>query len=257
MSDFLIKKWYLDIADNKGNVFIGYWLSIRWKRFLIHGYQILQHSFEKGIRTRTEFTKIPEPFFDNRKKELLCSFKDIEVSWELSSNNIHETLIKNSKGKIKWSCLQPKTRAKFYSPNFSFDGLGYVELIEISVPVWKLPFESLYWGRCHTEKNYLVWIKFNGNENKEIIWHNNRRINNFKITDDVLVGKDFQLNFGKKYPLREGKISSTIFKPFGNILKVFPKTTFLADEHKFYSLGKLRTRQRMENAIIIYEKVLW
>jgi len=38
-SDFFLKKWYLDAADDRGNVYIGYWASLRWRELRLHGYQ--------------------------------------------------------------------------------------------------------------------------------------------------------------------------------------------------------------------------
>lgn len=41
MSDFLLKKWYLDAAHCCGNVYIGYWAMVQWKGLTLHYYQQL------------------------------------------------------------------------------------------------------------------------------------------------------------------------------------------------------------------------
>jgi hypothetical protein len=30
MIHFGLKKWYLDVADDRGNVYLGYWLQLKW-----------------------------------------------------------------------------------------------------------------------------------------------------------------------------------------------------------------------------------
>lgn len=256
MSDFLLKKWYLDAADYQGNVFIGYCLSLRWKKLTLHGYQLLQHSLKNGVKTKGGFTKEILPIYKN-SNQLIWQPKSLQAAWISSANSLNEVLFNSEQGRIKWQCLQPKAKAKIELPEFSFTGWGYTELIEITIPVWKLPFKSLYWGRCHTDNHYLVWIKWEGNTNQNLVWHNGKRSNNIVITDKEIRGSNFRLKLGKNIPLRQGALINTILKPFRKITKLFPEVTFLAEENKWYNQGLLETNLATEPATIIYEKVLW
>lgn len=256
MSDFILKKWYLDAADDQGNVFIGYWASLQWKKIILHGYQLIQRSQKGGIKTQGGFTKQPEPFFEN-DHHLIWQPKNLKSSWKSSDDSINEVLFKSNKGDIKWRCLQPKAKTRIQLPDLSFEAEGYTELIEIKIPVWDLPFKTLYWGRAHSENHYLIWIKWDGATKQNIVWFDGKRSNDLEITNDLIYGSNFQLKLGENIPLRQGELISTIFKPFTKIVKLFPKSTFLADEHKWFNQGIIMANSISEPATIIYEKVLW
>lgn len=256
MSDFKLIKWYLDAADNQGNVFIGYWASLQWRKITLHGYQLFQRSQKGDIKTQGGFAKQPEPFFQNNH-HLVWQPKNLKSSWESSDSKISEVLFKSGKGNIKWQCLQPKAKAEIQLPELSFEGAGYTELIEITIPIWDLPFKTLNWGRAHSENHYLTWIKWNGATKQNIVWFDGKRSNNLEITDDLIYNSNFQLKLGDNISLRQGKLVSTIFKPFTKIVQLFPKSTFLADEHKWFNQGIITTNSISEPATIIYEKVLW
>lgn len=256
MSDFKLVKWYLDAADNKGNVFIGYYASLHWKKITLHGYQLFYRSPEGGTKTWGDFSKQPTPVVKNNN-QIVWQPKYLSASWESSENTIDEVLFSSECGYINWKCLQPKAKAKIQLPTYSFEGLGYTELIEITVPIWNLPFKTLYWGRALSKNHCLSWIKWDGEKEKSLIWHNGKRSNNLTITDDIIGGSDFKLKLRESISLRQGKLKSTVFKSFGKITKLLPRTTFLADEHKWYCQGILESNSGSEPAIIIYEKVLW
>ena len=256
MSNFSLRKWYLDIADDKGDVYIGYCVSLKWAKFELNGFQHLWHSPEKGIVTQTEVAKVPTPTYKG-ENQLLWQPHGIKAVWESVDKPIKETLLDVEDGKIVWQCTQPKARASIDSSQLSFSGWGYTEFIDITIPVWKLPFKTLYWGRCHTNNHYLVWIKWDGKTKQNLIWFDGKRNQDFLIEGDKIIGSDFLLKLGENIPLRKGKIGSTIFQPFGNIVKILPKTIFLVDERKWYNKGILETNSKAESATTIYEEVLW
>jgi hypothetical protein len=256
MSDFFLKKWYVDAADNQGNVFIGYWVSLRWRKITLHGYQLLQRLPKGDIQTQGGFTKQPEPFLENDHR-LVWQPKNLKSSWESSDNTIREVFFESDRGNITWQCVQPKAKAKIQLPDISFEGAGYTECIEITIPIWDLPLKTLYWGRAHSENHYVTWIKWDGTTKQSIVWFDGKRSNDLEITNDVIYSSHFQLQVGDNISLREGKLASTVFKPFAKIVALFPKSTFLAEEHKWFSQGTLTANSIFEPATIIYEKVIW
>lgn len=256
MSDFLFKKWYLDATDDKGNVFIGYWASLQWKKLILTGYQLFFHSIKDGIKTQGGITKQPSPIFiDNN--HLVWRPKNLEASWESTKESLSEKLFFSKNGDIKWQCLQPNAKAKIISAENSFEGQGYTEFIEITLPVWQLPFKTLYWGRALSRNQSLIWIKWDGETKQNLVWLNGIRSNVLEISDQAISGTDFKLSLGANIPLRQGKLSSTVFKPFGKIITSLPKTTLIADEQKWLNRGFLETNSICEAVNIIYEKVLW
>jgi hypothetical protein len=255
MQNYSLKKWYLDAADDQGNVYIGYCVFLKWGKFELNGLQHFWHS-PGGIKTQTNFTRQSAPAYE-REDRLAWKPPGLKGVWESVTEPVKATLLDIEAGKIIWQCMQPKARASVNSAGLSFSGWGYTECIDITVPLWKLPFKTLYWGRCHTNNHYLVWIKWEGKTKQNLIWLDGKCSHDFVIVADKISGDDFLLELGKNVRLREGKIGSTILQPFRNITGFLPKTILSIDEHKWYNLGILQTKSEVEPAVVIYEKVSW
>lgn len=255
-SDFFLKKWYVDAADYLGHVYIGYWLFIRWGKLKLHGYQHLWHTPGEGMRTQLGLGKLPEPCWQNRRQMIWRTDK-FRSSWESASDPISETLLSSEQGDIKWQCFQPKANALIELPQISFQGWGYSECLELTIPVWKLPLNNLYWGRCHTENHTLVWIKWGGPSPRRLIWHNGRQTSLLSISKDHIQGSDFCLAVEEKIPLSRGRLSDTVFKTIDTVMSLFSNATFISEENKWYGRGRLETPTATEPATIIYEEVSW
>jgi hypothetical protein len=255
MPDFSLRKWYLDVADDQGGVFIGYCLFLKWGHFELNGLQHLWRS-PKGIETQTDITGQSAPCYE-RKDRLVWKPRGLEGIWDSVEEPVKATLLDVEEGKIEWQCTQPKARARVNSPRLSLSGWGYTERIDITIPIWKLPFETLYWGRCHTDNHYLVWIKLEGGTKQDLIWFDGKCSHDLVIQAERIVGPDFVLELGEFVRLREGRIGSTILQPFRNITRILPKTILSLDERKWYSRGILHTKAEVEPAIVIYERVSW
>jgi len=256
MSGFSFKKWYLDAADDQGNVYIGYWVSLHWRSLTLYAYQHLWRTSQEGVKTQGGLTRQPTPFLENDKR-LVWKPQNLNATWDSAAARLDQQLLKSEKGEIKWQCIQPKAKVNIELPRISFSGWGYTECIEITIPVWKLPFKTLYWGRAHSENHYLVWIKWESPTTQSLVWHNGQRGTDLIITGHQISSSDIRLKVGENTTLRQGKLISTIFQPFSKIKKLLPTRTFLADEQKWYSRGQLETKTNSEPAIIIHEKVTW
>ena len=256
MKDFSLKKWYLDSADDQGNVYIGYLVSLQWRHLELHGYQHVWRTPSNGIHTQGGLTKQPLPVWEN-KHRLIWQPHQLTASWDSVADGIDETLCCTDQGEITWHCTQPKAKAQIHLPHLSFSGWGYTECIEMTIPVWELPFQKLYWGRCHSENHYLVWIKWDGSTTQQLMWHNGKRATDLTITATQISGSDWQLTLGENIPLRQGTLISTVFHPYHKVTRLLPEATFLAEEHKWYNLGQLESQTGSEPAVSIYEEVVW
>jgi hypothetical protein len=255
MTEFSLKKWYMDAADGQGNVFIGYWVALHWRSLALSGYQYLWHTPGKDINTQTEFSKQPEPVWQS-PDSLSWQLKNLNARWISMGSGIEKT-IKLGKGEIEWRCIQPKAKAKIELSQFAISGWGYTEYININVPIWKLPFHTLHWGRTHSDNHYLAWIKLEGIIELNTVWLDGQPDNSLTISDRQIHGSGFNLELGENTPLRGGKVISTVLSPYKYFIKLFPKNAFLMDEQKWYNLGMLKTDNTIEKAISIYEKVTW
>jgi hypothetical protein len=256
MSDFSLRKWYMDAADDRGDVYIGYSVSLKWGKLELNGVQHLWRSPGEGVKTQTKITRNCPPEYKNRDK-LVWKTGTVEGTWESVEKPIVAILLDTKDGKIEWQCNQPKARATIKTAQLSFSGWGYTECINITIPVWKLPFKVLYWGRCHTKSHSLVWIKWEGKTRRDLIWFDGKCSQEFIIEADKITGPDFRLQLGENVPLREGKLGSTIFPSLGNLTRILPEMVLSVDERKWYNRGTLETAAGEESATVIYEEVRW
>jgi hypothetical protein len=256
MKDFSLKKWYLDAADQQGNVYIGYHVALQWRHLELHGYQHVWRTPEKGTQSQGGLTKQPLPVWEN-KHRLIWQPHHLTATWDSAAEEINETLYCSDQGEITWHCTQPKAKAQIHLPRLTLSGWGYTEWLEMTIPAWELPFEHLYWGRCHSENHYLVWIKWEGATTQQLIWHNGARATDLMITATCIRGTDFQLILGENIPLRQGKLISTVFQPYRHLTQLLPEATLLADERKWYNLGQVESKTGSEPVTSIYEEVVW
>jgi hypothetical protein len=252
--DFILKKWYLDAADDQGNVYIGYWVALRWRELRVHGYQQLWHTPPRGVKTQGGLSRRPPPCWQSDSR-LGWQVGPAQHTWDSAAPGIGGKLISTAEGDIRWQCTQPKAWAHIQLPRLSWTGWGYTECIDITIPIWRLPFQTLYWGRCHTASHYLVWMKWDGVAADNLLWHNGQRSTDWTISDRLVEGPDFRLTIDEPIPLRQGLLIETVFRPLSKLTALFPAATFLADEHKWYSLGRLDTPASSEPATMIYEEV--
>jgi hypothetical protein len=256
MPDFALRKWYLDAADDRGNVFIGYWIALKWGKLKLNGWQNLWRTSERGVVTQTSITRQSQPGYEGMNR-LTWKPDKLEGTWESEEKPVEATLVDIEAGKIVWHCTQPKAQASIKSPRLSFSGWGYTEYLDISIPLWKFPFKTLYWGRCHTNSHYVVWIKWEGKTKQNLVWSDGKCSQDFCIEDNKITGPDFLLKLGENVPLRQGKIGPNILQSLSNITRILPKTILSLDERKWYNRGILETSTEAEPAIVIYEEVSW
>ena len=73
-------------------------------------------------------------------------------------------------GTIDWVCHMPRARATVRIGDDHFEGLGYAELLEMSVSPRKLPFQTLRWGRHLSPEHWLAWIELATGLERRWIW---------------------------------------------------------------------------------------
>lgn len=246
----------MDVADYHGNVYIGYWAALKWGKLKLNGWQNLWRTPEKGVITQTALTKQAPPAYEGLNR-LVWKPDKLKGTWESKVKPIEATLVDTDAGKIIWHCTQPKARASIKSTRLSFSGLGYTEYLDISIPIRRLPFKTLYWGRCHTENHYIVWIKWDGKTKQNLAWHDGECSRDCTIEENKITGTDFLLKLGENIPLRQGQIGHNILRSSGIIPGILPKTIFSMDERKWYTTGTLETGTGAEPATTIYEVVSW
>ena len=257
MSDFSLRKWYLDAADERGRVFIGYWATTSWKGLSLHFFQHLWIAQGGQLRSFGSFASSPEPQWQE-EGVLRWPLPGLRGEWHASRvQGLSEQLLADQQGGIRWVCHQPKAWAKVDGREGSLEGWGYTECIEISIPPWKLPIKTLYWGRCHSASHYLVWIKWEGPSHQSLLWHNGQRLEDFSVSDAGVKAVPAAFEIDESLTLRKGTIGRSVFRALGPLAWLVPSKTRRIHEHKLYGTGRIVTQSDSQPATAIFEKVEW
>ena len=255
-SDFTLTKWYMDVVDEQLNAYIGYWVALKWRHVRLQGDHHLLRTAEDGVRTHGGLSNVPPPI---REGEARVRWHPRHGSglWSAAADPITATLFDADLGAIRWECLMPKARARMDLSQLSIDGWGYVERIELTVPVWDLPFERLLWGRAHTAGHSLVWIQSAGVAAHSLAWYDGAPVTGLDVRDDRIQTSACRVDIEQAIPLRRGPLHATIFHRLPAVTKLLPRPAFLAHEHKWVARGLLHGPAAPEPATLIHEEVTW
>jgi hypothetical protein len=89
----------------------------------------------------------------------------IEGTWTFLSPPVRrwrKPLYKDSTGWCDWKVWTPRAEVDlvFYQgkKRFHLKGTGYIDFVRLSLPFWKMPFQTLYWGRMHSPRSWSVFL---------------------------------------------------------------------------------------------------
>ena len=142
---FSLKKWYLDAADQHGNVYIGYHVALHWQHLELHGYQHVWRTPENGTQSQGGLTKQPLPVWEDQHR-LIWQPHHLTATWDSEADRIDETLYCTDEGEITWHCTQPKAKAQIQLPHLSLERLGVYRVYRNNnPPSMATPIRSPFW----------------------------------------------------------------------------------------------------------------
>jgi len=147
-SNFYLSKWYLDCVSEEGDVLIGYAARIGWRGLSINFSSLLLRRAHHVAESKTSLRELRVPLIEGAELHWNSPELDVKGTWKPLEQPIRRILMEDDAGSIEWNCISPRSEAKFsIGASLSFEGLGYVEHLTMSIPPWKLPFDELRWGR--------------------------------------------------------------------------------------------------------------
>jgi hypothetical protein len=258
-SDFLVSKWYADVVDAQtGDVTILYHSTLQWKKLRLQFSNSLQFVNRSKLRSSASFTRQYTAVLADGIFTL--SGTAASGHWSASGQSITETLFEDDSGYILWECFMPSAAGKvqFVQRKAVYEGLGYVERLTFTVKPWEMPIQTLRWGRFLAERHAVVWIRWEGRAERNLIFHNGQKYTNVQITDDELRFGKHRLVLAEKYPLRNGSLITTVFKKFSWLRKLFPEGILNLQECKWQTRGQLlKDDILLTTGWSIHEKVEW
>jgi len=106
------------------------------------------------------------------------SSRTLRVSgrWSPIVPAVSVVLLEREDGRIEWSCLSPAATARVTVGARAYEGGGYVERLVMTLPIARLPIRELRWGRFISGAQSCVWIRWAGQVERSLCFHNGRPV---------------------------------------------------------------------------------
>ena len=240
-SNFRLTKWYLDCVAVDGTVVIGYAARLHLHGVSVPFMQVLLSRPGHPRRSHRSWTDLQTPVNQNGGFVWRVPTLGVDARWELRSPPVRRMLLDTAEGAVEWRCHLPcgPSHVSLQRDALEVDGLGCVEELEISIPPWKLPIESLRWGHFVSSNHDMTWIDWSGPHPLTLAFLDGVEQLEASVEDhhiDVAGGPCLKLLPGRE--LRSGAVSSEIHLPPA-LARLVPGIAGAMFEHKWLSRGVL------------------
>jgi hypothetical protein len=263
-SQFTVRKTYIDCVANDGRAIIGYVAELTWLGVAIPYTSLLYLDAPGNITNKARFFSPVQPVIQPDVFRWNDPKLGVSGVWQSTSSPIEETLFDSSEGALRWNCRIPRSTALVrLDGEPDMKGLGYIEDLTLTVFPWKLPVETLFWGRYISEKHYLVWIEFRGQTTKSWISLDHTPLKNVVIGEhEVDLQKGLVLRFTNTKVLEQGgkiyEVVEGLSKHVPGFKQILPHSFLHAQEWKWRSEGILNDGEKIvDRGWAIHEKVIF
>jgi hypothetical protein len=258
-SEFSLGKYYVDFVTSEGHYFIGYSAQMTWLGVDVNYRATIHHPSIKGVKSGPSLSSRDAPVLDD--SNLAWSAPKLGFDghwWQLSSADSH-VLHREDDGLVEWNCLQPSARARLTTASGdTYEGLGYVEFLKMTITPWHLGLRTLLWGRFVSEHHSVVWIVWEGEYPLALLVCDGQKITNPKISDTKVQGDDLELSLERAGTIRAGSIGETLVSKLPSVLKTAPVEFLGGREEKYVSRGNLAFGDGSNHkGWVIHERVSW
>jgi len=251
MSAFHLSKWYLDCVTDSGEASILYVGSVSW------GMARLRHSslLECKPGYPTARSSIRRPTIPEVKgSSILWRAPEMDPVWNADSTPIRNTIFTCDRGSVEWHCLMPRARVQFGQRS----GFGYVEHLTMSIPPWELPIKNLRWGRFTSASDWIVWIDWQGEFSRRIVYLNGQLVAASVLEDGRVSFDEGTLTMDQALVIRDAPLRSGALSEIPLMRKIFPSRLLEISERKWRSRALLeRPGKTSVEGWAIHESVSW
>src|SRR5262249_41246921 len=138
-------------------------------------------------------------------------------------------------------------------------GLGYAEHLTMTIPPWQLPIENLRWGRFISASDWAVWIDWQGEFSRRIVYLNGKKVSTLALEDEQVKFEDGALlAMDRSLVIRDGPLGTTALSGIPGLNKTFPARILQVNECKWRSRGRLQLPDGATvEGWVIHERVSW
>ena len=252
---FSLVKWYGDCVTPDGRALIGYWAELQWRGMRIRYASSLDARPEHPVQVRTTIRAGAPPALEADHYRWSEPLVRVNARWKPLAPRYTETLFKSQEGEVRWSCLAPAAEAEMSS----LSGAGYLERVEMTVPPWSLPLDTLHWGRFVAADVALTWIDWRGPHHRRVVLRDGLPVVATAIErTHIVLESGERLEFDCGRTVREGTLGPNVIAAVPGLDRLVPVRLLQVHEHKWLSQAQLlRDGNVLSRGWAIHEVVSW
>ena len=256
-----LKKWYLDLVADDGEVRIAYVAELELGPLRLGYESLLRAGRDRPPQSQTLFRSAVEPSIGHDSLSWHSPALSVEGRWQFTSAPLRRSVLRAPEGRVDWHCLAPGARVSMIDREESLSGLGYAECLTLTIPPWRLPIEELHWGRFVAQDCSLVWIDWRGSHAFRCVVLDGEELAGARVSREGVFDESRQigLEFSEPMVLRAGTLGGTALTGLPTSLKrALPTKVLSIDERKWRARGTLRRPGRANvTGWVIHEVVTW
>lgn len=231
MGAFWLRKWYLDAVSEDARVWIVYCADLRLGPLRVRCESVLESARGSPVRTRTRMGG-EEPVEAGGVISWSSRSLGVGGRWKAECAGVKRTLLESEEGSVVWDCRVPRAEAVLRTEAGTVRARGYAEVMEMTIPPWKLPISELRWGRAVGESGSAVWIDWRGERPLTRVFFDDREVPGATVCDDEVKVPGFDVKLASERVLRDGPIGTTALAAIPGIESWAPAALLAAHETK-------------------------
>lgn len=251
---FRLDKYYLDCIDPDGAACIAYAARLEWGPAALQYAAVLECAADGTRRERHCWRGIAPPVVSDDEIRWQCDALAVRGTWLRTAPPIEATLHERGRERITWHNLAPRARAEVRCGDACYAGTGYAERLVMTVKPWRLPFDTLRWGRWHGGEDTVVWIAWDGATRKRVVYCNGEPSEDATFEDERIVFGARVLSLHDTRTIHDAPITAAI-ADLPALLRRVPLSFAQAREVKWVSRGCSRAGAHASNGWALHEVV--
>jgi len=251
-----LRKWYLDVVTDDGTAAILYWATVKVSGVRL-GYAATLVTTPDGdrLQSATPFAGDAPDAAEDGTIAVRHSELSVDGTWDPLDRAAERTLLDTDAGAVRWHALAPRCRVTCTIGDRTLTGLGYVELLTLTLPPWKLPIDTLHWGRLLTAEHSATWIRWEGAHPLSVLLVDGAAVEAPTIDTHALAWPGGRATLETRETMRDGPIGPKVLSAVPGIAKLAPASLLLARETKWRSEGRLVLGDDVSHGQAIHEVV--
>lgn len=246
---FSLTKWYLDCVedgqDQNASAWILYWARLNLGPLSL-SYASVIHASPAHSTTETRFFGLQAPpQFSNAPgaASVTLDLRSLRAKGTWTQDRdvrpVAARLYESQDGSVAWNAHIPRAHVDLEVAGRRIAGHGYAESLELSIAPWKLPIDTLRWGRLIAGDHHAVWINWEGPAPRNDLWLNGIHHPDATFTDDSIHAASATITHAPICTIRKGPLGTNVLDSIPLLRGVVPSRMRSAHEDKQFSSSVL------------------